>query len=325
MDTLLLICSIPLGIIFCTLLLSLFTYISGKIYGFHFYSFEYFIFKIAKTSVKDSKLVLYRTPFKALPIVKMTKDNLTTEEDRASVKLSMLFMFSAHILIGLLLVATGIFEYAYSNHFFKCLISKTYAISAFETLILILLSFVTCAKKDELECILRNKVAEATERGKLTAVEFPDYVFKYPDSSNIVKSNYQHIRFIKAQMIGDMATMANIAHWFTCENNRIVQDATHGYLAFYYTYFLQGNPEAAKLATYHFNKIKYILSKCSDSNDIRIYAYYKYYIEHDPATARQLAQKGISLLPQFKDIEEIRQAEEKWLYHLLDVIDGVAG
>ncbi len=324
MDTLILICSIPLGIIFCSLLLSLFTYLGGKLYGLRFYSFEFLIYKFIKTSEKDSKPVLYRTRFKALPLVKMTKENLTTEEDHASARLSMLFMFTTHILIGLLLFSTGIFDYSYSGQFLKSLISKTYVFSVFETFILILVSFATFAKKDELEYIFRNKAAEATEKGKLTAVELPDYVFKYRDSSNVIKSNYQHIRFIKAQLIGDMNTMANIAHWFTCENNRIFQDSTHSYLAFYYTYFLQGNPESAKLATYHFNKVKYILSKCSDSNDIRIYAYYKYYIEHDPAGAKQLAVKGISLLPQFKDIEELRQAEEKWLYHLLDVIDGMA-
>lgn len=325
MDTLILICSIPLGIIFCTLLLSLFTYLGGKLYGLHFYSFEFLIFKFIRTNEKDGKLVSYRTSFRALPLVKMTKDNLTTKEDRASAKLSLLFLFSTHILIGLLLIATEIFEYSYTGQFLKCLISKTYVFSVFETLLLIFVSFATFAKKDELENILRNKITEATEKGKLTAVEFPDLVFKYRDASIIVKSNYQHIRFIKAQMIGDMRTMANIAHWFTCESNRIFQDSTHSYLAFYYAYFLQGNPETTRLATYHFNKVKYILSKCSDSNDARIYAYYKYYIEHDSVEARQLAAKGISMLPQFKDLEELRQAEEKWLYHLLDVIDGVAG
>lgn len=52
MDTLILICSIPLGIIFCTLLLSLFTYLGGKLYGLHFYSFEFLIFKFIRTNEK---------------------------------------------------------------------------------------------------------------------------------------------------------------------------------------------------------------------------------------------------------------------------------
>ena len=74
----------------------------------------------------------------------------------------------------------------------------------------------------------------------------------------------------------------------------------HQSLVFYYCYFRQSDPAAYTLAVSHFSKCRVELEKGLDSNDKRIYAYYKYYIEHDPRAAWQLAQEGLVTAAQGK-------------------------
>lgn len=87
-------------------------------------------------------------------------------------------------------------------------------------------------------------------------------------------------------------------------------------LIFYYSAFDRNEEKAS----YYYNIVSKNLVKDKDCNGLRVYAYYKYYIEKDSRAAKEFALEGLSVVSKF-NIEGLKEFEKKLLLRLIEIID----
>lgn len=191
------------------------------------------------------------------------------------------------------------------------------------TFILISIFALLCPESSR--TYFNSKIREMGEKG-VKATEMPPLETLTCKRTPFGDMKYQFLSLMKAEHEGNIDAMVPVAEWM---NKRIMDSEPKsnyigecGALLFYYTYYCRNNPAAYERANYYFSLLKPSLEKAFDSNDKRIYAYYKYYIQHDPAGARELAVEGLRMLSTFpNNIPDFKEGERMWLDHLIQEID----
>lgn len=296
-----------------------------KVLRFRIYCWEYCINPDGNSA---KKYIIRKKAFKLAPDLSMYKPDadIDQELDLRLTCLSIMCMGAITVLFDLVCVYMAIQRGGFFIDSFPVMFM--YTLSGTMTLYLISLIVIIISgkygKKNELGNYLNHNIHQMMATGRITEPLLP------PLESLGLKGNihtclqYQLVRFRQMQIIGDYAEINKIADYLENEMpDNYPNPGIHQSLVFYYCYFRQSDPAAYTLAVSHFSKCRVELEKGLDSNDKRIYAYYKYYIEHDPRAAWQLAQEGLAMLPSNTLLNrEEKTVEEKWLTHLLNMISS---
>lgn len=313
------------GGIICFFMYLFYSRAGYKVLRFRIYCWEYCINPDGNSA---KKYIIRKNSFKLVPDLSMYKPDadIDQELDLRLTCLSIMCMGAITVVFDLVCVYMAIQRGGFFIDSF--LVMFMYTLSGTMTLYLISLIVIIISgkygQKNELGNYLNHNIHQMMATGRITEPLLP------PLESLGLKGNihsclqYQLVRFRQMQIIGDYAEINKIADYLENEMpDNYPNPGIHQSLVFYYCYFRQSDPAAYTLAVSHFSKCRVELEKGLDSNDKRIYAYYKYYIEHDPRAAWQLAQKGLAMLPSNTLLNrEEKTVEEKWLTHLLNMINS---
>ena len=313
------------GGIICIFMYLFYSRAGYKVLRFRIYCWEYCINPDGNSA---KKYIIRKNAFKLAPDLSMYKPDadIDQELDLRLTCLSIMCMGAITVLFDLVCVYMAIQRGGFFIDSFPVMFM--YTLSGTMTLYLISLIVIIISgkygKKNELGNYLNHNIHQMMATGRITEPLLP------PLESLGLKGNihtclqYQLVRFRQMQIIGDYAEINKIADYLENEMpDNYPNPGIHQSLVFYYCYFRQSDPAAYTLAVSHFSKCRVELEKGLDSNDKRIYAYYKYYIEHDPRAAWQLAQEELAMLPSNTLLNrEEKTVEEKWLTHLLNMISS---
>lgn len=308
------------GVFVCSLVIAILYMISGLIFGLEIWNVRILFWEILKELIPGGKYSVRTNKCRLVTSVIMGKNGMTQKQDHRTVLLTTLLytvLTAAYVVITILTI-----EGDYSRLSFGQKLMQNFCIMAVFYWGVYVFGMMWALNHAGLRDLYNQKIKEMQATGKISGVYLPPLEQLNYKSSEADKCKYQTIRLLQAIHVGDIYTMVSIANWG--ENNpMLVKDAGICiHLVFYYSYYCQNHPGAAAMARKYYNMIKVELEKGTDSNDKRIYAYYMYYVEHNPAEAKKAAIEGIRLLPKFPtDIPEIVEGEEKWLNHLLEEIN----
>lgn len=319
------------GLFIFNLFLFFIQLIIGKILGLCIIRINFLTIEIKKELVEQGGYIRGKGKFTLYPKIMMGDMNISRKTDKIDTILVMTTTIVMTVLVCLALIVncdlhiTDIYVTGIQDSFGYMLFFVFASMGITTSVVLI----VNLFQKNNLNSFMKDKIAEAKNKKAIAGVYFPPLEALDCKKNDYAKLRYQTVRLEQAMLVGDMQAMADAAgyldrYFMTHTYTAYSCDDMYGFLVFYYTYFCRNHPDARNKAVYYFNKVKKYLDNGYDSNDKRIYAYYKYYIENNPQEAYRLAREGLALLPKYPDmIMDLKEGERWWLTKLLSELETI--
>lgn len=314
------------GIFVSLIIGSLIIHVINIAFGAKTISVNLFGILFHRTGRNNEKWVVKRTGFK--PYIKFQDDNtgLTRGREKCmSVIAAVIFGTIIANIVFVIWKCPGFFI-SDLGYFMKYVL----VFGGFMFLGMLFTTFSVFSKATELHYITNDIFAEVKRKGSISGVNCNVDPKIFNAAPLAAKEVYQNFRLLRAEYMGDMATMAEVVKWYEwCEREQNINRSTNRrstttltndslklQMLFYYSYFYNA-PDKIGKARRMYTNVEKLLKAGVDSDDKRIYAYYLYYVENNAGEAERIANEGLEMMKDFSDeIPEFKAAEEKWLEYL---------